>query len=145
MVRLNAVCVSKHPVSNKDIDRFFEMIEVLDFHYLHSNGEAYLKGFEKNRLLHIVLNELKNDPNLLLGFSNLNKNFKGLYPNLIRTSEHGSNESDFYKYVLEIMAGHLSSSNSPNALYGALSRVERICSRESNIDQQLIIRVLSLF
>jgi hypothetical protein len=130
MVRLNAVCVSKHPVTNEDIDRFFEMIEVLDFHYLHSNGDAVLEKFQKNRLLQVVLNELKTDPNLLLGFSNLSKNFKGLYPNLIRTSDKSTNESDFYRHVLETMAGHLNTTNSPHALYGALNRVDRICRRE---------------
>jgi hypothetical protein len=33
IIRLNAICVSKHPVTNEDINRFFEIIEVLDFHY----------------------------------------------------------------------------------------------------------------
>jgi len=59
----------------------------------------------------LVLDELRNDPNLLLGFSNLNRNFRGLYPNLIRTSDNSSNEADFYKYVLKAMAGHLVTSN----------------------------------
>jgi len=82
----------------------------------------------------VLLGELRNDPNLLLGFSNLNRNFRGLYPHLIRTSENYSNEADFYRYVLEAMAGHLVACNSPHALYGALTRVERILSHENNID-----------
>jgi len=45
----------------------------------------------------LILDELRNDPNLLLGFSNLDRNFRGMYPNLIRTSDNSSNEADFYK------------------------------------------------
>ena len=40
--RLAVVSVSKHPVTNENIDRLFEMIEVLDFHYKHHKGKTLL-------------------------------------------------------------------------------------------------------
>lgn len=31
--KLKLICVTSHPISNVDIDRTFEMLEVLDFHF----------------------------------------------------------------------------------------------------------------
>lgn len=100
--KLQQICITQHPITNSPIDRTFELLDVIDFHY--GLSEAIQMDWKcREKLAKIILDQISQDPQLVLGMDQGQKQFKAVYPNLFRTSERAKNEAGFYDRVLNVI------------------------------------------
>lgn len=69
-----------------DIDRTFEMVDVLDFHLKHTD---LFRQQTRDKLVKHILKKIDDHPDYLFESGSP---FKTVYPNLFRTSNNSTNE-----------------------------------------------------
>ena len=128
---MNSVCVTLHPLTAEDIDRTFELVDVIDFHLKNSDAQFPLR----QELQKYLLQKMEANPDLLFEQSS----YRTMYPNLFRTSASQPNETDFYEAVINKMIRHFTDDREPLII---LSRLEKMMDHDLNVCQSPAARKL---
>ena len=154
---MNRICLTTHPISGVEIDRTYELLDVLEFHIKQhdrsshniSNSQTQSKevfGVEiRRKLENCILNKLHSEEQgeYLLSFEAKPKFFKGVYPSLFPTSDKIKSSLEFYNSLLTLMT-EVSSRQPSYSIYGCLYRLEGILKHETNLDQLTLAKLVGI-
>jgi hypothetical protein len=115
-----------------DIDRTFEMIDVIDFHLKHTDQ---FKQTTREKLEKYVLNKLDENPDYLFEASSP---FRTVYPNLFKCAS----DTEYYHLVIDKMFKHFTDSKDELVV---LQRLEQIIAQESSVQHyETTLKLLAL-
>lgn len=93
---LTEICVTQNPISGKDIDRTFELLDVLEFQAAQTNEPFTLSDKLKQAIGNFVLRKLEKNPDILTKMDYKYPLFTGAWPHVFLTSENKENDVEFY-------------------------------------------------
>jgi hypothetical protein len=93
---LTEICVTQNPISGKDIDRTFELLDVLEFQAAQTNEPFVLSDKVKQAIAHYVLRKLEKNPDILTKMDYKYPMFVGAWPHVFLTSDNKDNDVEFY-------------------------------------------------
>lgn len=122
------------------------MLDVLDFHYKHKEGDPLINGAMRNRLAAVILKKLSRDDagQFVTSFNSKPKSIKGSYPNFFKTSECKNNDLMFYNSFVKVSNLRLGRLMTSYPSYGVLKRLEQILEHESNVNMDGVKELLAL-
>lgn len=92
--KLETICITHNPLSMEQIDRTYDLLEVLDFHLQHcKEPQPLVTGEFREALGTIIIEKISQEPEYLHNFDTNQKQFRGVYPNLFRASDFESQEN----------------------------------------------------
>ena len=135
----------RNPITNEEIDYFYDVIDVLDFATKYGYEWSPKTMRSRSVLIQKLLAKIKNSPSDFIHYDENLTMVRGVYPDLIPTSEQENSEKWFYNEILDLLVKELSRSQSPRkGIYGMLKRLEQLVQYESNLNQTRLEQVVKL-